>query len=145
MNQPMNGTQKPETGEVHSAKWQARFDFFDAHGAPNAPTFKPALKQLPFKQKVKINFNIIAFFFGPIYLFVLGLWKKNITLIAIMVVIFTGLEMAFSAMGIEYPRHIDAGLGFGFNALYGITTNYAYYLKEKRSELGWNPFKGMRW
>ncbi len=28
--------------------------------------------------------------------------------------------------------------------MYGLTTNYAYYLQEVKSEQGWNPFKGMR-
>ena len=132
-------------GKVYSAKWQARFDFFDLHGAPNSPGFKTALKQLPFQQKVKFNVNIIAFFFGPIYLFVLGLWKRNIILILLMIVVFTALELAFAMIGIDYPRHLDAGVGFGFNALYGVSTNYGYYLKEKKGEQGWNPFKGMRW
>ena len=39
---------------------------------------------------VSINANIIAFFFGLIYLFVLGLGKENLTLIAIMVAISFG-------------------------------------------------------
>lgn len=145
MSQPMGNNEKGQSGKDYSAKWQARFDFFELHGAPNAPGYKPALKQLPFKQKIKINFNIIAFFFGPIYLFVLGLWKKNITLILLMIVIYTALEIALLMIGIAYPKHLDAGLGFGFNALYGLTTNYAYYLKERKNEQGWSPFKGMRW
>ncbi len=94
---------------------------------------------------MKFNVNIIAFFFGPIYLFVLGLWKRNIILILLMIVVFTALELAFAMMGIDYPRHLDAGVGFGFNALYGVSTNYGYYLKEKKGEQGWSPFKGMRW
>ncbi|NWC10961.1 DUF2628 domain-containing protein [Pseudomonas agarici] len=54
-------------------------------GAPNDPHYNPALKARPtFGKKVLINTNIIAFFFGPIYLFVLGLWKKNLALIGIM-------------------------------------------------------------
>lgn len=145
MDQQMESTKKAHAGKSYSAKWQARFDFFDLHGAPSAPGYKPALAQLPFKAKVKINFNLIAFFFGPIYLFVLGLWKKNITLILIMIAVYTVLGIAFAMLGIAYPKHLDFGLGVGFNALYGIATNYAYYLKERKGEQGWSPFKGMRW
>ena len=75
MNQPIENNNKENTTKESSAKWQTRFDFFDLHGAPNPPGFRQALKQLPFKQKIKVNFNLIAFFFGLIYLFLLGLWK----------------------------------------------------------------------
>lgn len=145
MNQPIENTEKSESVKKYSEKWQSRFDFFDLHGAPNSPGFKPALKQLPFKQKAKYNFNFIAFFFGPIYLFVLGLWKRNITLILIMVAVFAALEIAFMMIGIDYPKYLDTGLGYGFSALYGSTTNYGYYLKERKGEQGWNPFKGIGW
>ncbi|WP_034950262.1 DUF2628 domain-containing protein [Erwinia oleae] len=145
MNQRIGSTEKGKPEKAYSAKWRARFDFFDLHGAPNAPGYKPALKMLPYKQKVKINFNFIAFFFGPIYLFFLGLWKKNITLIVLIIAISTGLNITFTLSGTAWPKYLDAGLGFGFNVAYGIATNYAYYLKEKKGEQGWSPFKGMRW
>ncbi|MBH3284025.1 DUF2628 domain-containing protein [Serratia marcescens] len=145
MNQPIENNNKINATKEYAVKWQTRFDFFGLYGAPNTPGFRHALKKLPFKQKVKVNFNFIAFFFGPVYLFVLGLWKRNITLILIMVVVYTTLSVVFSKMGIAYPRYLDVGLGYGFNALYGISANYGYYLKEKKGEHGWNPFKGMRW
>ncbi|WP_081461038.1 DUF2628 domain-containing protein [Erwinia billingiae] len=65
-------------------------------------------------------------FFGPIYLFALGLWKRNITLILIMAVVYSALSVFFSTMAIAYPKYLDIGLGQGFNALYGISTNLAY-------------------
>lgn len=129
----------------YSAKWQERFAFFDAHGAPNAPAYKPALKQLPFKKKILVNANIIAFFFGPIYLFVLGLWKKNLALLGIMVVASLLIDVLFGLAGMESPKQVDFAFGLAFNLLYALTTNYAYYLKERKGEQGWNPFKGMRW
>lgn len=129
----------------YKPKWQERFAFFDAHGAPNAPGYKPALKQLPYGKKVLVNFNIIAFFFGPIYLFVLGLWKKNLTVIGIIIAVSIVIDILFGLAGREVPRPVDVGLNVGFNVLYGLITNYAYYLKERKGEQGWNPFKGMRW
>ncbi|MFZ0155665.1 DUF2628 domain-containing protein, partial [Pseudomonas sp.] len=92
----MSTTEQVQEPSKYSEKWQKRFAFFDAHGAPSEPGYKVALKALPFKQRVTINTNIIAFFFGPIYLFVLGLWKKNLTLIAIIVAVNVALEILYS-------------------------------------------------
>lgn len=145
MNQPIENNNKVNETKEYSAKWQTRFDFFDLHGAPSTPGFRQALKQLPFRQKLKVNMNLIAFLFGPIYLFVLGLWKKNVMLILIMVAVYTILIIALAIAGMEFPRYLQVGLGYGFNALYGMSTNYSYYLKEEKGDNGWNPFKGMRW
>lgn len=145
MEQLTENNGKETLSKKYSAKWQARFDFFDSYGAPSIPAFRQALKQLPFRQKLRVNMNLIAFLFGPIYLFVLGLWKKNISLILIMVAVYTVLIIGLAIAGMEFPRYLQVGLGYGFNALYGMSTNYNYYLKERKGDNGWNPFKGMRW
>ncbi len=142
MNQPIENHNKVNATKEYSAKWQTRFDFFDLHGAPSTPGFRQALKQLPFRQKLKVNMNLIAFLFGPIYLFVLGLWKKNIMLILIMIVVYTILIIALAIAGMEFPRYLQVGLGYGFNALYGMSTNYSYYLKEKKAITAGIPSKG---
>ncbi|MFQ6573928.1 DUF2628 domain-containing protein [Pseudomonas sp. UM16] len=141
----MSTTDQVQEPSKYSEKWQKRFAFFDAYGAPSEPGYRAALKSLAFKQKATINLNFIAFFFGPIYLFVLGLWKKNLTLIAIIVAINVALEILYSYVNISFAKHLDFGVGFAINLLYAMTTNYAYYLKEQKGEQGWNPFKGMRW
>lgn len=140
----MNATDQVQDQSKYSAKWQERFTFFDAHGAPNAPGYKTALKQLPTKSKITINANIIAFFFGPIYLFVLGLWKKNLTLIALIVVLTFMLELVYELTDFRYAKQLNFAVGFAFNLFYALSANYAYYLKEQKGEQGWNPFKGMR-
>lgn len=141
----MDTLEQAKPRSKYSEKWQQRFAFFDLHGAPNSPAYKPALAELPFNQKLKINMNVIAFFFGPIYWFVLGLWKKNLTLIALIIVISTVVDLIIEWTGFPYQKQIDFGVGFGFNVIYGVATNYAYYLKEIKGEQGWSPFKGMRW
>ncbi|MDZ3992171.1 DUF2628 domain-containing protein [Pseudomonas sp. Teo4] len=141
----MSVTEQTQDVATYSAKWQERFAFFDAHGAPNAPTYKEALKQLPFKKKILVNGNFIAFFFGPIYLFVLGLWKKNLALLGIIILASMVVDILFGLAGMETPKPVDAGFGMVVNLLYALSTNYAYYLKERKGEQGWNPFKGMRW
>ena len=51
-----------------SPKWQFRFNFFRQHGAPKNPGFKQAWKALSFGDRLKINLNFFALFFGAIYL-----------------------------------------------------------------------------
>jgi len=141
----MNTTEQLQDTRKYSAKWQERFDFFDTYGAPNDPRYKAALKALPtFRKKLLINGNVIAFFFGPIYLFVLGLWKKNLALLGTMFLIYVALSVIFAILGMQFPKALDNGLGLGFSCMYAVVTNYAYYLKEIKGEQGWNPFKGMR-
>ncbi|WP_260961776.1 DUF2628 domain-containing protein [Pseudomonas citri] len=141
----MSTTENVQSSGKYSAKWQERFDFFETYGAPNDPRYKEALKTLPgFKKKLLINANVIAFFFGPIYLFVLGLWKKNLALIGIIVAINIVLSVIFAVIGMEFPRPLNTGLSIAMSMMYALSTNYAYYLKEVKGEQGWNPFKGMR-
>lgn len=134
-------TARPE----YKPKWQKRFSFFDNYGAPSDPRHKQAVKELPdFKSKVLISANLIAFIFGPIYLFVLGLWKKNLALIGLMLAIQLVLAFVFALLGKDMPQAIGSGLNVAFSMMYALTTNYAYYLKEVKGEQSWNPFEGMR-
>lgn len=141
----MSTSEPAKASGQYNDKWKERFAFFEAHGGPNAPGFKPALKQLPFLKKVKINFNFFAFFFGPVYLFIMGLWKKNLSFIAIMVVVSIASDIVMEKYGFRYAREASSALGFIFNALYGQLTNYAYYLNEVKGKQSWNPFEGLRW
>ncbi|WP_438280752.1 DUF2628 domain-containing protein [Pseudomonas alabamensis] len=129
----------------YKPKWQERFAFFDAYGAPNSKTYKAAYKQLPLKKKFLVNGSFIAFFFGPIYLFVLGLWKKNLALLGIILLSGLVVDILFALAGMETPRPVGSALGVVYNLMYGWTTNYAYYLKERKGEQSWNPFVGFRW
>ncbi|QVX17763.1 DUF2628 domain-containing protein [Pseudomonas congelans] len=141
----MNTSDPVNASGHYSDKWKERFAFFEAHGGPNAPGFRPALKQLPFLKKVKINFNFFAFFFGPVYLFIMGLWKKNLSFIAIMIVVSVASDIVMEMFDFRYAREASSALGFVFNALYGQLTNYAYYLNEVKGKQSWNPFEGIRW
>ncbi len=64
-----------------SEKWKYRFSFYDQHGFrfwKVSPEYKQAFKALKPRQRLTIQINFIAFFFSWIYLFVLGLWKKQL-------------------------------------------------------------------
>jgi len=141
----MSTTEQLQNTGKYSAKWQERFNFFETYGPPSDPRYKEAMKKLPdFKKKILVNANIIAFFFGPIYLFVLGLWKKNLAMIGLIIAINIALSVIFAIMGMEVPRPLSTGLSIAFSMTYAMMTNYAYYLKEVKGEQSWNPFQGMR-
>ncbi|MBO9549923.1 DUF2628 domain-containing protein [Pseudomonas sp.] len=125
-------------------KWQERFAFFDQYGNPSSAAYKAALKAAPFGKRLLIGMNFIAFFFGPIYLFVLGLWKKNLSLLGISAVVLVLIEILQGATGIAIPRALDTGINVAINVMYGVLTNYAYYLKKTTGQQGWNPFEGLR-
>ncbi|WP_313348035.1 DUF2628 domain-containing protein [Stenotrophomonas sp.] len=121
----------------YSPKWQFRFNFFATHGAPSSPAFKAAYKALPFGQKIKVNFNFFALFFGCIYLFVLGMWRKALTIVGLTVVL--AVVLAF------LPDVIGRGMAVAWSLLIALTTNYNYYLEKVKGDTSWNPFQGMRW
>jgi len=120
-----------------SPKWQFRFNFFDTYGAPNTPAFKAAYKELPFGQKLKVNFNFFALFFGCIYLFILGMWRKALTIIGITVVLMIVLMFL--------PDAIGRGVGIAWQLLIALTTNYNYCREKRQGDTSWNPFAGIRW
>ncbi|NDJ59052.1 DUF2628 domain-containing protein [Enterobacteriaceae bacterium 4M9] len=127
----------------YSAKWQERFAFFDKNGSPGTPQYKAELKALPFGKRVLINSNIIAFFFGFIYFFVLGLWRKNLVLVAIAIGVALVLGIIEGMMGAPLPRGVDMGVNIALGLMWSTTANYAYYLKEVKGLNGWNPFEGI--
>ncbi|KLD79255.1 DUF2628 domain-containing protein [Xanthomonas hyacinthi] len=133
----MNTQNLPERAPL-SPKWQFRFDFFDRHGGPASPDFKAAFKALPsFGDRLKINMNFFAFFFGWIYFFILGLWRKAIVLI--------GISLLIGVLSFFLPGMVVNGLGVGYSVLVGLIANYAFYLDRKKGSTSWNPFEGMRW
>lgn len=126
-----------------SAKWQERFAFFDNYGAPGTKEHAIAYKALSSRKRTVIEFNFIAFFFGPIYFFVLGLWRKNLTLLGIAIttsILIAGIEIF---TGFILPNALIVGISGGFSTLYSMTANYGYYLECKKSSRSWNPFEGM--
>jgi len=122
-----------------SPAWRARFDFFDRHGAPRTPEFKQNWKALPFGQRFKIRMNLFALFFGWIYFFVLGLWRKGLVLLALT--LGMGVIAALLPDGALFTGLIR-GLGIGYSLLVATSANYAYYLDRVKGSRSWNPFEG---
>lgn len=128
-----------------SEKWQERFAFFEQYGGPQSPAYQAAFKALPAKKRRLISMNFIAFFFGVVYFFVLGMWRKNLGLIAINLAIGFGLGLIEIAFDFTFPRGIEYGINGAMAAMYGLSANYGYYLTRVKGSKSWNPFEGMRW
>lgn len=118
-----------------SPKWQYRFDFFRQHGAPKTKEYREALKALPFAGKMKVNINLFALFFGWVYLFILGMWRKALTVLGINVV----LIIASFFLPDLVMRALFAAVGIAV----GMSTNYGYYLEKVKGQESWNPFEGL--
>ncbi|GAS90228.1 uncharacterized protein RMCB_4324 [Mycolicibacterium brisbanense] len=120
-----------------SPAWQRRFDFFNVYGLPNSsPESKAAYRSLPFGTKFRIGSNFPAFFFGPIYFFVKGMWRKGLTLF--------GLAMALSVVLVvlDVPDSVGRAAGIAVASVAMSTANYAYYLHVTRGSQSWNLFEG---
>ncbi|MGW1159803.1 DUF2628 domain-containing protein [Streptomyces sp. NPDC002513] len=120
-----------------SAKKQARFAFFETYGGPLSPAYKEALRAKPFAQRLFFNTNWWAFFFGPIYFFSRGMWRKG-------TVVLLGLMAYFSAevsAGVPKTYHW-VGTWTSFVVMW--CANYADYLKTTKGTESWNPFEGFR-
>ncbi len=118
-----------------SDKWKSRFDFFEKYGVPGlgapSPEFQAALKQLHWKDRLKVAINFYAFFFSFIYLFVLGLWRQAIMLI--------GAALALGVIGgiLGLPDSVMNGIGFGLTMLCGLRANALYYQKKVQGREDW--------
>lgn len=123
------------------AVWQSRFGFFEKYGLPSSsPESKVAFRALPFGAKVRIGSNLLAFFFGPIYFAVKGMWRKGLTLLGIELVVSVVLSML--ALVLRLPDGAFTGAGVGVAAIGLSTANYAYYLHVTTGSRSWNLFEG---
>lgn len=128
-------TSGPESGLA--PVWRSRFAFFDRYGLPNGTDeARAALRAMPFGQRLRLNSNILAFLFGPIYFFVKGMWRKGVTLLVAGIVVIAVL----SAVGAS--DSIVRAVSFGVSAAAMLTANFAYYLHVRRGSTSWNPFEG---
>ncbi len=118
--------------------WNERFSFFQKHGAPGTQEYKEAYKTIEgFINKLRININFYALFFGFIYYFIKGMWRGALLLI--------GLNVCIFIVTLFLPRGVAGGIGGAYAILCGMTANYAYYRKEVLGDDDFNIFKGMRW
>lgn len=118
-----------------SPKWQFRFDFFQQHGAPKTKEYREALKALPFGDKLKVNVNLFALFFGCIYLAILGMWRKALVVL--------GLNVILVVLSFVMPDIVARALWAALNIAVGMSTNYSFFMERVKGKESWNPFEGL--
>ena len=123
-----------------SATWKFRFDFFEKYGIPisgmmPAPECKAALTKLSFGDRMKINMNWYAFFFGFIYFgFFLKLWRQALILIGF------ALVYGILATILNFPDAVDKGVSIAYALTCSSLANALYYRKRTQGNIGWRFF-----
>ncbi|MGV8960861.1 MAG: DUF2628 domain-containing protein [Stenotrophomonas sp.] len=109
-----------------SETWKNRFRLIEAAGGPTLPKFK----QLPSGERMKIQFNILAFLLGPFYYLAKGLWRQAV----LYLILAIACAVLFELLGLgKFARAV----GYGFAAVYALRANVSYY---KRVVLGEPPW-----
>lgn len=126
-----------------SARWQRIFAEFDFRQADKLGYFASAKSQPHLsrskKEQIKgqnvINFNVLAFIFGPFYYITKGMWKKGLYLFLLTL----GLNlMSLVLVSFFTDRDISKVLYIINSSIYGLTANYDYYRYYKLGETTWN-------
>lgn len=122
---------KTDTNSVNQpidAKWQLKFALMEKAGGPKFPQ----IKKLSLGERMKVVFSIWGFLFGPFYYLVKGMWKKAISLTAVVFVLILVLDQILTAF--ELPGVITNFIG---PAIFATRANVDYYKKIILGENGW--------
>ena len=114
-----------------SPKWKERFIAISRAGGSKLPNFK----QLPKHERQKaMSINFLAFFFGPIYYIIKGMWKRGLVYFALGAVVIVILGLMLDYFGFHT---IARSLHFGLAAIYGMRANIDFYKKNMEGDNGW--------
>lgn len=109
-----------------SESWKRKFKLIEKAGGPDLPNFR----DLPFGERFGLNFNILAFIFGPFYFLAKGLWRQ-----AILYFIFAvALVFLLEAIGLG---KLSGGVKYGLSAIYALRANISYYKKVVLGDASW--------
>lgn len=123
-----------------SPKWRERFAFFEQYGPIGSPEGQAAFKASSFRKRLRINMNGWAFFFGIVYLPMLGLWRRWLALMVATIIVIPVVLVLMTEVG-SAGGWVGAAVGV-FYALIASCTNYAYYLKRTTGKDSYNLFIG---
>ena len=135
----------------YSNKIKRAFSFFEACRVTQPLGFFPSLskeirtafKDLDFKERYAFNklgtINIWwAFFFGPFYYLVVGMWKKGLALLVGLVLFgITFGNVYYGIVGAPQSRAVDMGLGAGIGWAVSIMATYDLYRFKMKKENFW--------
>lgn len=117
-----------------SEKWRQRFAAIEKAGGERTRWWRwPEGKQLTGKEKRLITSNLWAFVFGPFYYLYLGLWRKAITLMVVVLIVDVILEIFGNAVG--FP--VDHFLWIVSAIIFKQCANVDYYRKTVLNRREW--------
>lgn len=122
------GTDTNPTNQPIDEKWQLKFALMDKAGGPKFPQ----IKKLLLGERMKVVFSIWGFLFGPFYYLGKGMWKKAISLTAVVFLLILVLDQILTAF--DLPGVITNFIG---PAIFATRANVDYYKKIILGENGW--------
>jgi hypothetical protein len=114
--------------ETISDSWKKRFELLEQAGGVKMPN----IKKMPFRERMKIVFNVWGFLFGPFYYLAKGMWKKAISLTGVALLIIVVLGLICGALGVS-----DTITNFVAGAIFATRATIDYYKKIKLQDNGW--------
>jgi hypothetical protein len=111
-----------------SESWKRSFRAIEKAGLISGG-FCPRFENVDPADHRHLMFNFGAFFFGPIYYFYLGMWRKGLTWVSI--------AAAILAVAMGLPAAVTRALGIGLQVLYASNANTDYYRKQIQGETFW--------
>lgn len=128
------GSDKPANVQIGSLavsdSWKQKFRLIRKAGGPRLQN----LKALASSERFRIGFNVLAFFFGPIYYAAKGMWRKALSLFGICLAAILVIGFALDLAGLS--RVADA-LGYATAAIFAVRANVDYYKKTVLGDNGW--------
>jgi predicted RNA-binding Zn-ribbon protein involved in translation (DUF1610 family) len=128
-----------------SAEWKKRFALIEKAGGVDMPNEKG----MPRGERLCMNYNKLAFFFGPFYYVTKGMWKRAVLYSGIWLVLAVLIELIFHApiefidkiKMLHWALHTRSGTYF-FQVIVGlwlfyIRANIDYYKKMVLGDNGW--------
>ena len=117
--------------------WLQRFTFFDTYGLPSSsPRARDAFKELSWWTRSRTSWNTLAFFFGPLYFFAKGMWRKGLVLLV------SAIALGTIVVSLDLPEMVERAGSLFIPAMAASAANYAYYLHVVMESRSWNPLEG---
>lgn len=121
-----------------SDAWRTKFEILEKIGADEQSIYKAMssveYKGLSFKEKQKVNFNILAFFLGPFYYFSKKMWAKGAVILAAIWVLAALLILVEVVVGASLP---DVLYWIPSAVICAQLANYDYFRHVTHGEKMW--------